>query len=280
MNAIARFIVRCYPAAWRERYEDEVLELLGAGRVRLADVCGLLRHCITERVLALYEPGRHISAYRFISGMALLAYIAVMFLAVIVVGAFPFAAGFGVQRLVGPFPADWVDTLAWLALPVFLLTLVVGWVRLFRLQSGRQAATPLPPEATRLRWMVIGGYAGLMFFVGLEAGLEAEVSFRRLYHHFLQSWVVVYLLWVLPEDFDDLRWPGRGLFETLGRLRSARYDLRWARMELDRCEGLYAGRDPGPELRAARVEMERLLAAEQTALSELDAMGYHARFQS
>ncbi len=279
MNAIARLIVCWYPTAWRERYEHEVMELIDAGPVRLGDVCGLLRHCITERVLALYEPGRHISAYRFISGMALFAYITVMFFAVIVVGSIPFVLGFVVQRLAGPFSADWLDTLAWLFLSVFLLLVVPAWVRLFRLQLRRQAGAPLPPVAARLRWMVIGGYAGLMFFVGLEVGLEAEVSFRGLYHHFLRSWVVMYFLWALPEDYDDLRWPGRGLFETLGRLRSVRYDLRWARMELDRCEGLYAGRDPGPELRAARVEMERLLAEEAAALGQLDAMGYHARFQ-
>jgi len=276
MNAIARFIVRCYPTAWRERYEDEVLELLGAGRVRLADVCGLLRHCITERVLALYEPGRHISAYRFISGMALLAYIAVLFLAIMVAGSIPFALGYLVQRLAGPFPPDSLDTLAWLFLPVLLLLAVPAWVRLFRLQLRRLPGTPLPAVATRLRWTVIGAFAGLAFF----GGLDAEVTVRESFQHFLRSWVVVYLFWVLPDDLEDLRWPGMGLFETLGRLRSARYDLRWARMELDRCEGLYAGRDPGPELRAARTEMERLQTAEQTALRELDAMGYHARFQS
>jgi len=276
MNAIARFIVRWYPAAWRERYADEVMELVGAGPVRLGDVCGLLRHCITERVLALYEPGRHISAYRFISGMALLAYIAVMFIAVIFVGSIPFALGYLVQRLAGPFPADLLDTVAWLLLPVLLLLVVPAWVRLLRLQLQRLPGTPLPAVATRLRWTVLGAFAGLAFF----GGLEAEVSVRESVQHFVRSWVVVYLFWALPDDLEDLRWPGMGLFEALGQLRAVRYDLRWARMELDRCEGLYAGRDAGPELRAARAEMERLQAAEHTALSELDAMGYHARFQS
>ncbi|MBM3751340.1 MAG: hypothetical protein FJW21_09195 [Acidimicrobiia bacterium] len=89
----------------------------------------------------------------------------------------------------------------------------------------------------------------------------------------------MYVLWDFPEAVDS-RWPGRGLFETLGRLRSAHHDLRWAKMELDRCEGLYAGREPGPELRAARAEMDRLTAEEANAMAALDAMGYHARFSA
>jgi len=67
---------------------------------------------------------------------------------------------------------------------------------------------------------------------------------------------------------------------VLGRHRRTQYDLRWARMELERCEGLYEGREAGPELRAARSEMERLLGDGARAIADLDAMGYHARFQS
>jgi uncharacterized membrane protein len=273
---LARLIVRMSPSAWRERYEDEVLALVDDGAVRLGDVCGLLRHCITERVLALYEPGRHISAYRFISGMALLTYIAVLFLAVASVGASVFGMGYLVQRLFGPFPSEWLDTIAWLYLPIFLLLVVPAFVRLFRLRSAQmKTGTPLPPEAARLRWMIIGGYVMLTFL----NGLGTDLSFGQLFSAVMRSWILVFMLWEFPEDIN-INWPGRGLFETLGRLRSVRYDLRWARMELERCEGIYAGREPGPELRAARAEMERLLAAEQTALSELDAMGYQARFQS
>lgn len=270
MSALARFIVRCYPAAWRERYEDEVLVLLDAGQVRLVDVCGLLRHCITERVLALYEPGRHISAYRFISGMALLAYIAVLFLALAAVGAVPFGLGYLLQLAVGPIVSDWMY------LPPFLL-IVVPVVWLYRLKwVHMKSSTPLPASARRLQWLAVGGYAVFSLLAGMEAG--PEWSFRTMQFPLIHGWMIVHML--LPEDLEGFRPPGIGLLDTLGQLRRARYDLRWARMELDRCEGLYAGRDPGPELRAARAELERLLTAEQTALRELDAMGYHARFQS
>jgi len=270
MRKLARVIVSRYPAAWRERYEDEVMELIDAGPVRLGDVCGLLRHCITERVLALYEPGRHISAYRFISGMALLTYISVLFLALAAVGAVPFGLGYLLRLAAGPIVSDWMY------LPTFLL-FVVPVVWLHRLKwIHLKAGTPLPALARRLHWLAVGGYAMFSLLAGIEVG--PDLSLRALQFPIIHSWFLMQML--LPDNLDGLRWPGMGLFETLGQLRSVRYDLRWARMELDRCEGLYAGRDPGPELRAARVEMERLQTAEQTALSELDAVGYHARFQS
>jgi hypothetical protein len=278
LRHLARTIVNRYPAAWRERYADEVTALIEAGPVRLGDVCGLLRHCITERTLALYEPSRHISAFRLISGTALMVYIFVLFLAVLVVGSIPFALGYLIQRTAGPLPEEWLDTVSWLFLPVFLVLVVPAFVRFFRLQLARaNTGMPLSPQAAQLRWMIIGSYAALTFLVGLQTDLQTDLSLRHIFNVMPQSWILVFVLWEVPEDINT-RWPGRGLFETLGRLRSARYDLRWARMELERCEGIYAGREPGPELRAARAEMERLIQAEADAMAALDAMGYHARF--
>jgi len=274
MNAIARFIVRWYPAAWRERYEDEVLELLGSGRVRLADVCGLLRHCITERVLALYEPGRHISAYRFISGLTLLAYVSVLTVGTILVGAVPYFLGAVTRVTAGPFPERLTDAVGWILLSVFLVTVCWHLGQLFRSRTQQgKGSTMLVPMIDRAGWLLLLSYGALVF----HRGLSTDLSFGNAFHHGLFVWLVA-VQYLQPDN--GMQWPGGNLFETLGRLRSARYDLRWARMELDRCEGLYAGRDPGPDLRAARAEMERLLAAEQTAVGELDAMGYHARFQS
>lgn len=274
MNAVARLIVRWYPRAWRQRYEDEVLALIDAGPVRLGDVCGLLRNGINERVLSFYEPSRHITAYRFISGLALLTYISVLFLAVLTAGAIPFGMGYFVQRIAGPLPAVWLDTIAWAYLLALMVLVMPAYVRFFRLQLARMNGTSLPHQAARLRWMIIGGYAGLTFLSGLQADLSFRQSFPPVFH----SWFLVFILWEFPEDFDP-RWPGRGLFEALGRLRAARHDLRWARMELDRCESLYAGRVPGPELQASRAEMDRLTRDEANAVAELDAMGYRARFE-
>jgi hypothetical protein len=273
MQKLARAIAHRYPAAWRARYEAEVLALIDAGAVRLRDVIDLLRGCIRERVLALYEPSRHISAYRLISGIALTAFIAVLVVGTFAVSAVPFLLGYGVQRLAGPFPAHVTDAVEWALLPLLAL-IIWAFIKLFRIQSAPSRSGSLPPsEAAKLGWVLFGCYGG-MAFVG---GLSSELSFRSSYSSLFLSWLLLTRMW---DPTDAVRWPGSDLFETLGRLRVARYDLRWARMELDRCEGIYEGREPGPELRAARAEIERLTAVEADTMAALDAMGYHARFNA
>lgn len=274
LQHLARAIAQRYPATWRARYEAEVLALIDAGTVRLRDVVDLLRGCIRERVLALYEPSRHISAYRLISGIALTAFIVVIGIGTFAVSAVPFLLGYGIQRLAGPFPAHLTDTVEWALLPLFLGLIIWAFIRLFRLQFAHiRSGASLPPAAAKFMWILFACYGG-MAFVG---GLSSELSFRSSYTSMFWSWVLLTQMW---QPTDPVRWPGSDLFETLGRLRVARYDLRWARMELDRCEGIYEGRDPGPELRAARAEMDRLMAVEADAMAALDAMGYHARFSA
>ncbi|MBM3751339.1 MAG: hypothetical protein FJW21_09190 [Acidimicrobiia bacterium] len=177
MTSLARSIVRLYPRAWRRRYEDEVLSIIDAGPVRIGDVCGLLRNGITERVLSLYEPSRHITAYRFITGMTLLAYITVLFLVVLVAGFIPFAVGYLIQWTAGPLPAEWLDTVFWLFVPAFLVLIVPAYIRFFRLQLVHmKAGTPLLRLATKLRWIIVGGYVVLSFLTGVEADLSFHQS--------------------------------------------------------------------------------------------------------
>lgn len=45
---LARAVVRCYPLAWRERYEDEMIALLLAEPVGLMQVLDLARGCVGE----------------------------------------------------------------------------------------------------------------------------------------------------------------------------------------------------------------------------------------
>jgi len=259
MKAIARSLVRLHPPAWRARYGDEVEALVEVGPVRLGDVGGLLRNCITERVLSLYEPSRHITAYRFISGITLLTYFSVLLVASLLVASVPFVAGYGLQRLAGPFPPALMDGLWWLYLLVFLGLVIPSWVvKALRMKTGNRPVR-------------LGAYGMLAFLIGLTS----DLSFRQI---FISVWLPWVLVTQLFEPEGEVRWPGHELFDALGRLRSARSDLRWAGMELDRCEGLCAGREPGPELRAARAEMDRLSANEASAMASLVAMGYHARY--
>lgn len=277
MIRLARAIVGLYPSAWRERYATEVDDLLSAGSVRLADVCGLLRHCIAERVLSMYEPARHISAFRLITGITLIVYVTTLMAALLLAGAVPFGLGFVLRQTTGPIPDGVLDTLSWIYLSGFVVVVVPAFIMLLRHQFKAASTGPArSPSPAHLRWVIVGGYVGLAFLQGLQPDLTWRDSLRG---SFSLVWLMTFVLRDFPENVDH-KWPGRDVFETLGRLRGVRYDLRWARMELERCEGLYEGREPGPELRAARSELTRLLSAEADALASLDAMGYHARFQS
>lgn len=272
MQNVARAIAHGYPAAWRDRYEVEVLALIDAGAIRLRDVIDLLRGCIRERVLALYEPSRHISAFRLISGIALLAWLSMLLVGSLLLAAVPFGVGYVLKVTLGPFPEDVMDTVAWLYLPLFLGFVIWSFLGLFRLRfASIKSGSPLPPAAAKLRWVLLTAYGVLL----VHNGMTFDGAYRRMFSPVLMMW---FLSFQIQDPPNEIRWPGDGLFDALGRLRSARYDLRWARMELDRCEGIYEGRDPGPELRAARVEMDRLIASEADAIAALNAMGYHARF--
>jgi hypothetical protein len=272
LKSLARAIVRRYPAAWRERYEDEVLALVDAGAVRPRDVVDLLRGWIRERVLALYEPSRHIPAFRLISGLALAAFVTVMVVGTLAVAAVPVLCGYLIRLATGPLPVGTLDAMEWALLPFFILPLGISWIQLYRLQWAHvKTGAPLPPTFARHRLVVLGVCGGM----SVLGGMRPDISFESSYVFVLYPWMVLTHFYEPPAD---AKWPGNDLFETLGRLRSVRYDLRWARMELDRCEGIYEGREPGPELRAARAEIARLMGAEADALASLDAMGYHARF--
>lgn len=270
MTSLARAIVACYPRAWRERYAQEVLEILDAGSVRLRDVCDLLRGCLSERVLALYEPSRHITAFRWISGLSLTLYLTALLVGLLLVAAAPLALGFAVHYVFGPFPAEWTDRLAWAFGLVFLLTIVPVWIQLFRLEKrSSQPTESVSRRIRRLRMTVAAAYGLLIFLVGVEGRLSFQAP----------AMLALLIMMFRDEPPGQKPWPGSGMFEALARLRTAQHDLRWARMELARCEGLYEGRSPGPELRVARVEMARLTTEEAAAMAALEDMGYHARFQ-
>jgi Rieske Fe-S protein len=56
MDQLARAILRLYPAAWRDRYRDELEDLLGVRRVRASDLADLLRGALDARVHPQVRP--------------------------------------------------------------------------------------------------------------------------------------------------------------------------------------------------------------------------------
>jgi hypothetical protein len=62
------------------------------------------------------------------------------------------------------------------------------------------------------------------------------------------------------------------------RLQELRRQLKWARLELTRCERLHEEGTPSP-VEEARTNVHRLEEQQAEALSSLHAMGYRARFR-
>jgi Rieske Fe-S protein len=56
MDQLARAILRLYPAAWRERYRDELEDLLGLRRVGAGDLADLLRGALDARMHPQVRP--------------------------------------------------------------------------------------------------------------------------------------------------------------------------------------------------------------------------------
>ena len=272
MRALARFLVRWHPKPWRARYEEEVLELLDANRVRLRDLFDLFKSGVTERVLSWYEPSQHITRFRLITSFVIMASVLVGAVVIVAIAGAPFAFGYALASRFAPLPGFLEELADWL----YAVSLAVMFVCYFRLHRRRMARIRLqtpkePPDFRLIRFLAIGSSVG---------GFLAGVSMAGSTYQSLSPVFTPLIFFLQAFEPTDIRFPGGDLLGALGRHRQAQYDLRWARMELDRCEGLYEGREAGPELRAARSEMERLLGEEAHAIADLDAMGYHARFQS
>lgn len=271
MKALARYIVRRHPAAWRRRYEDEVMALIDDRGARIRDIADLARSALAERVLSWYEPSQHIARFRLISGLVVTAFGMLVIAVFFAVGAVPWAVGYGVLQAWGPFPAPVAEAVAWLPVPLMIAVLAC-WFRLVRQRKWGTRAVVATPLDRRLVWAMLA-CCGM---VGFLNGAAVEPSWSMVFN---SGYLPVMMVLQIFEP-SDIRWPGSDLLDALGRLRATRYALRWARMELTRCEGLYEGRDAGPELRAARHAMNLLLADEAQAMADLTAMGYDARFQA
>ena len=73
---LARLLVACYPRAWRDRYGDEMSELLGAHRVTWWTLLDLLAGALDAHLHAGLVPGRMISVLQRLRSSELLIFCA------------------------------------------------------------------------------------------------------------------------------------------------------------------------------------------------------------
>jgi hypothetical protein len=259
LQRAARRVVRGYPPPWRERYEGELLALLEDSPARLRDVFDLTRGLIVERARALFEPGDHPGVLATLAAVA-------AFARGLVIAAPPILAGLATREWLGPAPRA-VERFAIFASLVFICVLVA--VRVLRAHLPG-VFEPGEPRARLSQW------AGLVY-LGLAIPIAFLLSWSS--NHVLQA---LNPLWMFAPVWDRLavRRPWQvEIARAIHNLRSAQQEMKWAQMELQRCEDLVAEGVPAP-LQEARDAIERLARQRDEAMATLHGLGYRARLSN
>jgi hypothetical protein len=260
----ARRLLRCYPHPWRARYEDEVLDLLDDASVRWRDVVDLSRGLLTERALALFEPGERPLKTSFALSALQLALIGV--LALVAAGA-----GTGLRQLTGPLSFSFLA----LGTVVVFLGGMAFWtvstgrhlIRLFR-DPASVAAPPCPrPFPIANHWWL----PALLLVIVVEFWSSQPLMWWP------QLWLIS--LAIRAQLPGPLARVSLRLQAATTQLHRAKAEMKWARLELERCEQLQAQGQRAP-LDEARGTVRRLEEQQAEALASLHAMGYRARFRS
>ena len=257
---LARAIVQRYPLAWRERYADEVLELVGAASVRLSDLGDLIHGLIVERwrelVTADHAPRRT---------QALLGLLGPIVVLTVVLAS----AGLGrmLQTWGGPWPPQWIGIGGW---TVFALLLITGVGRMRRMFQR----VPAPPGLTllaALAWLslmvVAAEWGNLIRFEGSGTLLPASPSWRR-----------ALFFWIVGTGMTRDLWPDKSILDAIDQRDAYDEQLRLARAWVEGCHTTMANGLPAP-LAEAEAQVEHLSAELERATAELVARGYRARFQ-
>jgi hypothetical protein len=245
---IARWILQRYPRAWRERYNDEVCALLDDGRGSWADVADLLRGCASEWKGAIADPEDHPRVFQFLTGLEALCRGLIKIAAFLLPAV---ATAEYLRRDVGPAP-EWVGTLG---VVVYVLLMTAMWLAMRRQnRSGRVATAYGMLSASQLRWWV----PLAMVTVAVILWADGLPDFRAsLSTAVLSRWLQVMM--IVMFFLSATHRPRFGMLDLASEMGSRRYLLRWAKLEVARCESL----DPRDSTRArqlasAQAEVDRL----------------------
>lgn len=255
LQRAARRVVLGYPEPWRERYEGEVIALLEDSPARLRDVADLARGLVVERARSMFEPGDRpvlLATLVFLAGLARAT----------VIAAPPILAGRAAHNWLGPAPRE-VATFTTLAIVVFVLTVIAA--RVFR----KYLSTVVSFESGMAR---LSGRAG-RFYLALVLPLTFLLSWS--WANLIQA---LGLLWWFSPVWDQIAarrsWQvemARAVHDVL----TARQELKWALIELERCERLVADGMPAP-LQGARNAVTLLERQRDEAMATLHSLGYRA----
>lgn len=263
-SRLARAIVQHYPLAWRERYEEEVLALLGQAPVQWRDVIDLSRGLLIEQARSVIEPGDHPALAATVYWVLLAG---LRYLPGVVATAATLAAGLWLNRRFGPAPT-------WVVIAGFVSFVVGGTCHHKWYWPANRAGIP---QNDRLPMPRGRGLAVLlMVFVGFGVVIWARPGGRS------EPWQTALWFYMLPGFIASQIRPrftrSREILWAFGALDSVRSQLKWAQMELDRCRILHAEGQWVP-LADAEADVQRLRDERDEILGVLHRCGYRARFQ-
>jgi len=256
MIVVARGLVRRYPQAWRERYEDEVLALVEGGTVTLRDVADLARGCVIERAKALIEPGAR-PTWTFWGLGTVATVLGIIPSLCLVLGAM--RLGVGLRHQFGAAPLEVM------IVSVMVFVGMVGvdvWVR---------------RRPTVVGWRVRLGVV-VLFLLFLSTVYWMGPPFARMPHGEILHWVMLFTWVTTMHRLLGSHWLWRPIFDSLERYQASVEGLQWARMEADRCRSL-AGTMTNTESESAEAKVAQFERERDDALAQLNSYGYRARFR-
>lgn len=259
MSRLASAIVRRYPAAWRERYEAEVQELLLDSPVRAGDVSELCRGLIVERTKSLIEPGEHPVmtdwGFRFVAWLVGIAPAVTL-----VIGG----AAFGQQ--LGAWWGEPSQTVLLVALICccVVVAIDIGSRRIFRAELGRAFNLGLV-------------FLAVVFMVTWHwARTPAESEPAQLQN--MAHWSQLFIWTMVVHRLLATRFPWRPMFDAVERYQAASEAVRRAQADVDRCRASVDRRAQW-QLHPALDKLEQAQQVFDETKAVIDSYGYRARFR-
>lgn len=258
---LAKAIVRRYPAAWRERYEDEVMELVNAAPIRFTDLGELIHGLIVERwreLVTADDAPRRTQAILVLLGPGVI-------LATILVAI---AVGRGLTLSIGPWPSQWVDVGEWTFFSLFLVHVLVSTRWLFQRLPAPAGFTLLAGLLSLFVMVALAEWGDIMRFEGSQNVMPVPVTWRR-----------AIFFWMVGIGLTRGRWPDKSILDAIDQRDAYNEQLRLARAWVDGCHTAMAAGLSAP-LADAEAQVQSLQQELDRATAELAAKGYRARYQS
>ena len=263
---LAQALVRRYPAAWRERYEQEVSALIDDTSIRFGDLAELLRGLLTERARELVSaddrPARTAATVVLLKAGFVLAFM-----------GSAIGLGLGLRQLTGPW-SETVRENGAIAVSVWFAVFVIVAIRARR-RPLFSAFPPYSPDTGAL--LLVSMFATLVFAVAGQL-LSSDDQVHRDSFARYSPWIQIFLYSNFLTDFCASLWPSRQLLQAFAELQGAESRLKVSQKWVDGCHEMIAQGVPSP-LGEAEAQVEDWTRQRDAARERVDALGYRARFR-